>query len=144
MHDAGPPVPPDTRRPRPTEAELKNAQLYIRWSATLLIGAVLTTGLFLPWKLIPVALGAAAVVVGIISLVKMIRAGLPVVLRVATLFGIVAAFMLTAVSGVQVLTWPLTQDYEQCMSRALTEQAKEQCLADYQERLLRFSGAVQP
>lgn len=160
MHDAGPHAPyepphaggphagsshpggshpgPGPFRRQPSEAELRKARLYIQWTGVLLVGALLATTLFLPWKLLAVALGLAAVVVGTITLVKMIRCGLPVALRVATVFGIVAAFMLTLLSGAQVLTWPFTQAYEQCMGRALTETAKEECLLDYQESLLRF------
>ena len=77
-----PPFPPATRKPEPTPAQSKEARSYLWVFIALLLGMLISSELALPWKLLPLALGIAALVVGIMTLVKVVRYGLHRLLRV--------------------------------------------------------------
>lgn len=93
----------------------------------LLLGALLTSGMVLPWKVLGLIFGLAALVMGLLSLVLAVQQKLPALLRISTAAGLVAAFFLTLGTGAQIALWPVTQQYETCMSTALTNTAKKAC-----------------
>lgn len=133
-----PPFPPATRKPEPTEAQSKEARSYMWVFIALLLGLLLSSDLMLPWKLLPLMLGIAAVVVGIITLVKVIRFGLGAFMRIVVSMGLAATAFMTLGLAAQVALWPLTAKYETCMQSALTVQATEACTEDY----LTFGGML--
>lgn len=116
-----------------------SARLWLRLFLVALLGGILTSSLMLPWKVIALVLALVALVVGVVALVKAIRAGLPRLVVLATSLGLAAALFLAAGTGASVLLWPVTQSYEDCMSRALTLQAQRQC-----EEELRNLGGFMP
>lgn len=116
-----------------------SARLWLRLFLVALLGGILTSSLMLPWKVIALVLALVALVVGVVALVKAIRAGLPRLVVLATSLGLAAALFLAAGTGASVLLWPVTQSYEDCMSRALTLQAQRQC-----EEELRNVGGFMP
>ncbi len=116
-----------------------SARLWLRLFLLALLGGILTSSLMLPWKVIALVLALVALVVGVVALVKAIRAGLPRLVVLATSLGLAAGLLLAAGMGASVLLWPVTQSYEDCMSRALTLQAQRQC-----EEELRNLGGFMP
>lgn len=125
------PGKPGPGKPAPTKEQSRSAAGYLRIFAALLLAMLFTSNLALPWKLVPLALGVAAVVVGIIALVKQIRYGLRPFVRVATSMGLAAAFFMTIGLAAMVSLWPMTEKYEACMDSALTLKAQEGCTQDY-------------
>lgn len=142
MHDDGrSPAPPPTQTPdrpqTPSAAESRRREVnrYIRILVVLLAGAALTANLALPGKVAAPVLGAAAVVFGIISLVKLIRYRLSAVLKMSVTIGLVISALLTLGTGAMVAVWPITQTYETCMSQALTQRAQAACTNGYEQTL---------
>lgn len=104
-----------------------SARLWLRLFLLTLLSAVLASSLVLPWKVIALVLSLFALGAGVVALVKAIGAKLPRLVLVATSLGLAAALFLLAGIGASVLLWPVTQTYEDCMSRALTLEAQGQC-----------------
>lgn len=114
-----------------TDEQKQVTRGYLRIFVALVAALLLTSGLALPWKLVPLALGIAAVVVGILTLVKVVRFGIgPVQMFVASL-GLVASLVMTLGLALSVATWDSTQKLETCMGNALTMQAVEKCQSEY-------------
>lgn len=126
-----PPFPRPARKPEPTEAQSKEARSYLWIFIALLIGMLLSSDLALPWKLLPLVLGLAALVIGIIAMVKVVRFGLHPMLRVIVSLGLAATAFMTLGLAAMVALWPMTATYETCMQSALTMQATESCVQDY-------------
>ena len=65
-------------------------------------------------------------------------------LRISVVLGLGLSAMLTLGTGAMIMVWPVTADYETCMSQALTEQAGAECTQQYEQTLLdwqeRLSG----
>lgn len=108
-------------------AQSASAGLWLRLFLAALLGGVLTSGLVLPWKVLALVLSVLALAAGVVALVKAISAKLPRLVVLATALGLAAALFLAAGTGASVLLWPITQHYEDCMSRALTLQAQNEC-----------------
>ena len=131
-------------RPAPTEEQTKSAGLFIRVLLLLLASTFLATALPLPWKAVAPALAVASIVVAVIGLVKAVRAGLPGSLRLTYVLGVGAGgfFLLTTLA--QVLFWPLTAEFEACNQMAVTQSAREECLAAYEDELLNLNDLLRP
>lgn len=96
----------------------------------LLLATLLSASFPLPWKVLGIVFGLAALTVGIIALVGLIRQKAPTLLRISTTVGLVASLFLTMGTGAAVLLWPVTAQYEECMATALTSKAQRQCEED--------------
>ena len=104
-----------------------SARLWLRLFLLTLLGAVLASNLMLPWKVLALVLALFALGAGVVALVKAIGAKLPRLVLVATSLGLAATLFLATGVAASVLLWPVTQTYEDCMSRALTLEAQGQC-----------------
>lgn len=139
-----PTPPPETPHPaerrKPSDAEMKSARTAIRRFLVLAVLALLCSGLPLPTKIAAPVLGLAAVVMAIVALIKAVRAGLPLILRVSLAVGLVISLILTVGTSLLIAIWPITTDYETCKAQALTERAAAQCEQGYQDRLDELTG----
>jgi hypothetical protein len=117
-------------------ARTASAGLWLRLFLLSFFGGALASSLMLPWKVLGLVLALFALAAGVVALVKAIGAKLSRLVVLSTSLGLAAALVLTAGPGVSVLLWPVTQNYEDCMSRALTLQARDDC----QEGLQRLEG----
>ncbi|WP_394249699.1 hypothetical protein [Arthrobacter pityocampae] len=111
----------------PAADRASSARLWLRLFLLALLGAALTSGLVLPWKVIALVLALFALAAGVVALVKAVGAKFPRFVVLATSLGLAAALFLTAGTAASVLLWPVTRTYEDCMSRALTLQAQSDC-----------------
>lgn len=137
MNDDGrrPPTPtPD----KATDEQLASTRTYQRWFMLLLLGTLLTSNLMLPWKLLGLILGMAALTMGILALVKAVRHKLPTFLKITTVIGLAATLFLTLGTAASVLLWPITAEYEECMRTALTNAAQRTCT----EQLSNLGGMI--
>jgi uncharacterized membrane protein len=133
--------PPGGARPghAPAVDEAAKARA-LRWVRIFGLTLVVALGLGLvslpwPWLLLPGLLCVVALVVGIVALVKVrtakVRGSVTPVLVVGL---VLAAFMSLAASG-QVVLWREYGAYSECMAGAITEQAKDSCVAQLQRSL---------
>jgi hypothetical protein len=96
----------------------------------LILGALLGSNLPLPWKVLGLLFSLAALTVGILAMVALVRQKAPALVRMSATVGLVAAFMFTIGTGAAILLWPVTERYEECMATALTSKAQKQCEED--------------
>ena len=118
-------------RPAPTEEQRKNAVNYVRLFWLLTLAMLFSSGLALPWKLLPLALGIAALVGGIMALVKLARRRMGPALPVLVSLGLLITLFATLGLGGMVAIWNETQTYETCMRSALTLDGVEACQDEY-------------
>ena len=118
-------------RPAPTEEQRKNAMRYVRIFWLLVLATMFSSGLVLPWKLLPLALGLAALVVGIIALVKLARRRMGAAWPVLVSLGLLITVFTTIGLAGMVAIWDDTAEYESCMRSALTLDAVETCQDGY-------------
>lgn len=126
----GGPEHPGNERQEPDDvvaSRRTSARLWLRLFGLALLGGVLLGSLALPWKVLTLLVSVFAVAAGVVALIKVIGAKLPRLVVLATSIGLVSAVVLTVGTAVSVLLWPVTQQYEDCMSRALTLQARSDC-----------------
>ena len=97
------------------------------WFAALLLSSMLASRLHLPWKLLAVVFGMAALVLGAVALVEALRQHQPSLVKAGLALGLAAALLLTFGNGIAVLLWPATAEFERCTSTALTISAMEAC-----------------
>lgn len=134
-----PDAPKKPHRHKPSDEELKSARTFIRLFAFSIVLALLASYLELPWKVAAPVLGVASVTFAIIGLVKASRCGFHRLLRIGLALGIGAALVLTISSATMVVLWPITSEYETCMSQALTVRAEANCQQVYQNKLEELS-----
>ncbi|WP_026550210.1 hypothetical protein [Arthrobacter sp. Br18] len=99
----------------------------LTWFSLALLAAIVGSGMMLPWKVLGLVFGIAAVVLGIVVLVRTAGAKLPGFVRVSTVAGLIAALLLVIATAAAVVLWPLTETYEDCIGTALTIQAEREC-----------------
>jgi len=100
--------------------------------ATLLVACFVTSWLPLPWSLSTVVFAAWGLVIGIMTLRRVLRSkerGIVVPLLVV---GIFSALMLVVSTGSVALVWPVQRAWQECRAGAVTVEAREQC--DRQQR----------
>jgi hypothetical protein len=132
MNDDGGRLPaaPHSRPPAGPESsgkQVQQARTALRWFMLLLLGALLTSNLLLPWKVLCLVFSLAALAVGTVAFVRALRAKVPALLKVTAAVGLVSALFLSMGAGAAVILWPVTERYEKCMSTALTLQAQSTC-----------------
>lgn len=134
------PAKPSQQSPPPSEKEIASTRTLLRAFILLLLGALLGSNFPLPWKVLGLVFALAALTVGIIAMVGVVRQKAPALVRMSTTIGLIAALMLTIGTGAAIALWPITERYEQCMATALTSKAQQQCEDD----LRNLSGLLEP
>lgn len=127
---AAKPTKPSRQSTPPSEKDIAATRTLLRVFMLLLLGTLLGSSFPLPWKVLGLVFGLAALTVGIIALVGVVRQKAPALLRISTTVGVVASLFLTLGTGAAVLLWPVTERYEECMTTALTSKAERQCEDD--------------
>ncbi|MDR1294364.1 MAG: hypothetical protein LBK59_05325 [Bifidobacteriaceae bacterium] len=135
----GKPRPPLKRQgatPPNLTPEQKKAFVQLRqtigWFTLTTAGAFALALAPLPWPIVGLAGAVGAVGFGIFGLVRARR--LPGGGPVATSFavGLTFAGIMLAYSALLAVQWPAQWNLQECLTRALTEQASDTCLATYQ------------
>ena len=143
---ARPPVPPTPKasRPAPDPARTKEAGRWLGRFALLVLASLIANGLPLPWQAGALAFSLPALVVGVLALRAVVRAGLRRLPTVMLGVGLtMTVFMVIGQIGLLAL-WPVQQDLQECRSRALTLSATEQCQRDFEERISELTRLTNP
>ena len=133
-----PPSPskPAARKTPDADEQKQSARGYLRIFVALVVAVLLTSGLALPWKVVPLVLGVAAVVVGIMTLIKVLRSKLGAVPVFVTSLGLAASAMMVLGLGLAVATWDSTEKLESCLDNALTMAAEDSCKSEFSNGIL--------
>lgn len=81
----------------------------------------------LPWSLLTGLLGIVALVLLVLMMVVAWRAGRRSSLILGVVFGLPASVMLIGSAAVTLLFYGPSQEYQECMASAVTEQARASC-----------------
>lgn len=120
--------------PTPEEIEaFKTTQRPILIFAGLMVLALFSTGLPLPWGVAGLVFVAAALAAGIRAFIVVMRSRrggimLPVI-------GLLVVFTLAlgAQTGLQIVLWQPTMDHQECVANAITVEAADACAAEYKK-----------
>lgn len=101
----------------------------------LMIGALVASGLPLPWQVLGTVLSVAALTYGVLALKAVWRAGLRGMLVPALVVGIIvsATYLLSSIAI--LATWPVHTERQECLARALTVSARDACEEQFQRSL---------
>jgi hypothetical protein len=114
---------------------LRSANRLVLHFTLLVLAALLTTTLPLPWQLGSLAFAVAGLVVGLRALRQVWRSGLRQQLAPLLLFGLAFAALMTLSMSVMLAFWPAQVARQECQARAVTIDAREQCELDFQQSL---------
>ena len=115
--------------------EVRSANRLVLHFTLLVLAALLTTTLPLPWQLGSLAFAVAGLVVGVQALRRVWRSGLRQQLAPLLLVGVAFAALMIVSMGVMLAFWPAQVARQECQARAITIDAREQCEVDFQQSL---------
>lgn len=115
--------------------EVLAAGKFALYFAVLIIGAILTAELQLPWKIAALVFGLAALVVGVMALVRAVKAKMKGSIFGFLSIGLVLTLIVTLTQVWAIAIWPWQASYEDCLNNAITQQAHEQCVKTYEKNL---------
>ena len=108
----------------------------------LMLASLLTSSLALPWRFVSVAIALVALVVGILALRRIWRAGLRGFLVVALSAGVVMTFALALTTLAVIPVWQIEMDRQSCLNEAITVSARTTCEADYQTAITNYQKSL--
>ena len=123
------------RRPQPTPEQLAATSRSVLHFGLLMLVAVLTMQLDLPWQLVSIVFAAAAVVVGVRTMVRILRQGQRGGLAALLIFGLVLSGMLVVSTTTSLALWNEQMDRQECLNSAITVTAQERCERAYEEAI---------
>ena len=121
--------------PAPHPTDVHRLAVRVRTTALLVLVAVLADLLTFPWYLAAAPVALAALVVGGRALAIAARTGQRGSPRAVLGLLLVVAVLSLARPGVALVTWDAESTYAECQAGALTVQAQNSCVADYQRAL---------
>lgn len=139
------PTPQRTPRP-PREVDPELAQLgrrrLLHFASLLLLG-LLSSNLPLPWQIIATIAFLAALVTGIRALITLWKAHVRGAALPMIVMGLVISGILLASSATLLALWPLQMERQDCLHRAITVSAQEQCETHFEDRLKKLLNTDQ-
>lgn len=121
--------------PPPDPESARAANRLIMHFVLLMLAALVTMALPLPWQAAALAFVVGAIVVGVRALRAAWRPGLRERLAPLLIFLLGFATLLALSLGLMLAFWPVQIERQQCLARAVTISAREACDARYQEAL---------
>lgn len=129
---------PSARQRSPEE--LKADVKWLGWGMLAVLLAWGAAQMPLPYKLAAAAAGVAGVALGILMIVRSVRAKAGVMMHLAAVFTGLCCGLFGLSAGAQAIFWDATVEYEACLDRAVTDRAENQCVQDYEQNMLRLPG----
>lgn len=114
---------------------MRSANRLVLHFTLLVLAALLTTTLPLPWQLGSFAFAVAALVVGVRALRQVWRSGLRQQLAPLLLVGLAFTALMILSMSAMLAFWPAQMARQECLARAVTIDAREQCELDFEQSL---------
>lgn len=141
----GRPGPRETRRtghgqprepaPRPSPEQARTASRRTFAAVACTVGVLLVTAFPLPWPALGLPLSLAALVLVVRAFIVVRAARLERALVPVLAMTMVIALFYVLYSSTILATWPLHQERQECLARALTVSARDACNAEFQDAL---------
>ena len=129
-------------RPRVDPDAARQATRSVMHFGLIMLASLLTTSLALPWRLVSVAIGLLALVVGIRGLRRIWRAGLRGFIVVAMSAGVVMTFALALTTLAVIPVWQIEMDRQSCLDEAITIAASTACETDYTTAITEYQNSL--
>lgn len=139
---AGDQATPSTPRPPVDPDAARLATRSVMHFGLLMLATLLTSTIALPWRLVSVAIGLLALVVGIRALRRIWRAGLRGFLVVAMSAGVIMTFALALTTLAVIPVWQIEMDRQSCLNQAITLSATSTCESDYQTAITEYQTSL--
>lgn len=119
----------------PSEEKVRAAYRPVLWFSLLLLAGLWLTVFNPPWPmpLLSGVLALAAIVCGVVGMVRLRRARTGGFMSVLVLMGILLAAGMVLLSSVQAVMWPVYAQFHACMEGALTHRAERACLTELEQ-----------
>ena len=137
------PRPPTPRRPdlpKPTPEQLAETSGAVLRFGLLMLAALLTSRLPVPWQVASPVFALAAVIFGVRSIVRVRRTGIRGTLTAMLAGGVALSVVLLLSSLTMLSLWSAQVDRDRCLGSALTISAKEQCERTFQDAVTQRYG----
>ncbi|TDE97582.1 hypothetical protein EXU48_05215 [Occultella glacieicola] len=125
--------PPEEPRPAPSPEQLVEISRSVMFFGLLLLAAVLTSGLPIPWQVAAPLFAGGAIVIGLRTLGKIRRFGVRGMITVFLTGGMVLSALLLFSSVTLLSLWPAQVERQQCLDSALTIAAQDRCEQRFNE-----------
>ena len=137
-------APRSARAPRPPvdPEAARYATRSVMHFGLLMLATLLTSSIALPWRLVSIAIGLLALVVGVRALRRVWRAGLRGFLVGAMSAGVVMTFALILTTLAVIPVWQIEMDHQSCLDEAITVVAKSSCESDYQTAITEYQKTL--
>lgn len=129
-------------RPEPDPEKAAAASKRVMLFVLLLVAALVTASLPLPWQVAGVVFALASLVAGVRALHAVWRAGMRGALPAMVAVGLVFATLMTLSLSTLLALWPLQAERQSCLADALTISANEACEQQFQDRLSEYLDGV--
>lgn len=139
---AGDQTTPRTPRPPVDPDAARLATRSVMHFGLLMLATLLTSTIALPWRLVSVAIGLLALVVGIRALRRIWRAGLRGFLVVAMSAGVIMTFALALTTLAVIPVWQIEMDRQSCLNQAITLSATSTCESDYHTAISEYQKSL--
>ncbi|MBZ2197703.1 hypothetical protein [Occultella gossypii] len=127
-------------RPAPTPEQLIEISRSVMFFGLLLLAAVLTSGLPIPWQVAAPVFAAGAIVVGLRTMGRIRRAGVRGMISVFLTGGMVLSALMLFSSVTLLSLWPAQVERQQCLDSALTIAAQDRCEQQFSEAVAERYG----
>jgi hypothetical protein len=136
------PAPAKPERPPVDPDEARRGTRAVMNFGLLMLAALVTTTLALPWRMVSVAIAIGALVVGIRAFRRIWRAGMRGTLVAALSAGMVMTIALAVTTLAVIPVWHIEMDRQGCLDQALTVSAKSECESIYTKQIKDFQGSL--
>jgi hypothetical protein len=145
---SGPPQGPGAQRPprqEPDPAAVRATSRRVLHFGVLLLAAVVTSTLPLPWQVGSLVFVVAAIVVGVRAFVRAWRTGVRGAVLPMLGLGVVSAGLVALTVLSLLVVWPQQMERQTCLAAAVTIAATERCEADFRRAVEeRLEPALSP
>lgn len=128
-------VPQPASPPRRDPVADARARRTVLLFVALVVATFVLDALLLPWRMLALGTGLAALVVAVLALRATWRAGLRGVATVALCLGALATGLTVLTLAVTPFVWRIELDRQDCQAAAITTTARRVCDQDYRNAL---------
>lgn len=137
------PAPPQPEQKRPAHSkkpasteELQENATRLRGTVFLILASAILTMLPMPWKLLTIVVGVAAIISGIRTLIKSFRIPGMGPVNFTIILALMGCALFTLSVSLQGIFFQPTMEYQQCLNDSVTSRSLDQCSRDFNNSLV--------
>lgn len=108
----------------------------LRGTVFLILASAILTMVPMPWKLLTVVVGIAAIISGVRTLIKSFRIPGMGPVNFTIILALAGCALFTLSVALQGIFFQPTMDYQRCLEESVTSRSLEQCSRDFNDSLV--------